>query len=174
MIKVLTNKQKEALTELKGLSNKELLEALAQVCNKYSIQKGQSYYLSDTNGCAFSTLFYNTDADKSILSFQKVYTCEYQAEKELDHIKLRLIIVNRIRELNKGWRPDFGTEFRNRYIYRSSSTNLLGSSLDSTIQTQPLDMYLKSKELADQLIEEMEEDLIAYFTYKNWDWLEVE
>lgn len=168
--------QKDAIELLRGLSKEEILEEFESMkLNKNVIKEGECFYYNDEEGGINKFEYIKRDDDWYNLLFSKCYYNPNEQLKQLRYDTLRMKIVSRIRELNNGWIPDFSNHDMEKYWIRfDHEDKIVEYDLSYCIQYLPSDMYLKSITLAKQLIREMSDELIEYFNYQNWNWLEVD
>lgn len=126
----------------------------------------ETYYYITPNGVCRATKE-DCEWDTQALSFHKVFKTEEEAEKELKRKQAETRVLKRIAEMNEGWIPDWDNEDEYKYSidYSYGNQRLFsdGFSIDKCLLN---DFYLKSKELAEQLISEMEEDLLIMLEVK--------
>lgn len=172
---VMNKEELEALEKLKGYSLEEIGKELAKMTkSKYKIKKDEEYYFLSASGNISRITFQPIMriGDKEQLTVVECFKLEQEAIEYKKYRKAYMRIINKIRKLNAGWTPTF----KERMFFISYDfMNMIKLVIKDTlcISYLPKVMYLKSEELACQLIEENASDLITMFNYENYSWLEV-
>jgi len=99
--------------------------------------------------------------DREIESYSRSFTVfptGEAAQLAVDIQKAKNKVRYRIAELNEGWAPDF-TDNTTKYNIIIENNNSLNLSTSIVVKVLPSYMYLKTRDLADQLIKEMPKEL---------------
>lgn len=138
---------------------------------------GEDYYCSGMTGNGIWDTFNDTEVDRDIIIFSDCFRTKEEQDAYSDYKHATNRLKNWIREHNEGWKPDFTDEsnkyYVGRFYYKATDIHTLGINCDVDIQVQPLWFYLKNEKILGKFVEEMRDDLMTYFTYDNFDWLEV-
>lgn len=95
-----------------------------------------------------------------------LFVTKREAERERDYRAALTRVKRRIAELNDGWTPDWGVYDCRYYVYYDyNSSPALQTYCTTYTKTVNSDMHLKSRSLANQLVEELPEDLKTILTY---------
>ena len=142
---------------------------------------GEKYTYIDADQLIVSTETYPTVFDYSYAdnkensSIGNYFKSEEDAEMVVRAMKLEHAIRIRRIELNDGWEPDWeNTNLRKYFIFYDYSNyfkNYILPEYTFSFNDFPIFGYYKSKEIAQQIIDEFEDDLHWYFTeyYPNRD-----
>lgn len=120
-------------------------------------KEGESYYHLNSFGyiIRFSN---NSDVDKSLFNTQLVFKTKEEAEKHLLKQQAKMRVIKEIARLNEGWTPNWENDDEIKFFIGGLDKELVVELLVE-IKTTNNNLYLKSKELAFQLIETHEKDL---------------
>lgn len=125
-------------------------------------KENEEYYYS-VEGYVGSTNR-NHNIDEDLLKSQQVFQTREDAEKHLEWHQAHVRILKEIARLNNGWIPDWEGRIRNKhFVALDSNYKTFKSTSNSIFKILPNNMYLKSEELANQLIETHKDDLLIYF-----------
>lgn len=157
------NKQKlqQQVNELKA----KLAEVEAELTkpedtiNYWKPKEGDKLFYVDAWGnCTYSIAKDNT-TDR-----YRVFKTEQQAQAYAEYVKAEEALKAEIARLNEGWWPDWkDDQMPKHFIYIVNEK--LGLDLKWSVKTLPNFMYLKSKELAEQLTTTHSKELITYLSY---------
>lgn len=138
---------------------------------------GETYYCSGMTGYGFEDTFDDDEVDIDTITFSDCFRTKEEQNAYSDYKNAIMRLKNWIREHNEGWKPDFNGGLNKYYVFRKyiekSEVYTLDWNAAYDTQTQPLWFYLKNSDLVNQCIEEMHDDLMTYFNYNNFNWLEV-
>ena len=129
-----------------------------QEINLFFEPKKQERYYYINEGGVWS-LVNDSNYDDAILRTNIVFKTKEEAEKELLKQQARVRVIKEIARLNNGWTPSWNVNERKYYIDFSYYRNKL--VYNHCVKSKHLDnnLYLKTEELAKQLIETHSEDL---------------
>lgn len=155
--------------ELEIEVNKKVLEKAGYVktkkeCKRWRAEKHGEYW------CIHSVFGVMKSTDEPYdcfsdfrYSMANYYKTEKEAQKAVD-LQLAIVRVNdRIMELNKGWEPKWNNTQDNYFIDYIFSRNRFGTNHSSYFWVPTVLSYIKSEELASQIISECEDDLKIIF-----------
>jgi len=123
-------------------------------------KNGDKVYYIDVKGNILTMQIWNCENDKSIIKQGNIFKTKEEAENELKLRAAKYRVKKRIWELNGGkfieFNPgadnySFDLEYRNKGIF---------SDTWKIIKLYPSWQYLKTKQLTDQLIRELHDDLL--------------
>lgn len=125
------------------------------------IPKGiEQCWVFDKEGNIYAHIYAGGYIDTGISKTTQVYRTREQAEKALAKQQATIRVKKRIAELNDGWKPDWEDEDQCKYeLYWDFAARKAAISCVSTAKMIDNTLYLKSIGLAEQLINEMRDDL---------------
>lgn len=127
----------------------------------YDLENGDNYYYIDFYGKVESGDEYESESlCDDLLEIGNIFTTLDSAYDKLDKIKATEKVKKRIYELNDGWKPDWNGDCNSKYFFEYDyyydkieiNACYILKSIDNAL-------YLKSYELAEQLINELEKEL---------------
>ena len=118
------------------------------------------YYISPTNTTLANTL--NPKNDRS--TRYRVFQTEAEAQKYADYIKAEETIRKAIAEANEGWLPDWSNYDKSKFVIALTYGKIDVREFRAD-KYLPNFMYIKSKQLAKQLIRDYEQEFITYLSY---------
>lgn len=130
-------------------------------------EKGDHYYYLGS----FVTKVHrwdDDDADHNIRKNHRIYKTREEAEKELEINKAKRRVEIEIARLNDGWKPNWKDHEQPKYsFYYAHSLDKF--RIRGHFEHQVIGFYLKTEELAEQLIKSHEEDLKLIFGVEDND-----
>lgn len=150
------NELKAKLAEMEAELNKP-----EPVINYWQPTKGEKFFYMDPWGnYTHTTAKYNTTER------YRVFKTEQQAQAYAEYVKAEETLKAEIARLNEGWWPDWNVISNGNYVVEfNSDDDYLKLSCYTFTKNQPNFMYLKSRELAYQLIKTHSKELTTYLTY---------
>ena len=125
---------------------------------------GGVYYHSDGGDFIYTAKECRDSIDESHYNSGNYFKTKEEAEQYSRYRILTQKIKDRIAELNEGWTPDWSNETERKFlIYRSYIDAIFSTSNHYYYQSANSSLFLKSKELAEQIIEEFGDDLMVLF-----------
>jgi len=91
------------------------------------------------------------------------YLTRVEAEEKLKKRQIVTKIKDRIFELNNGWKCDWKDEVQYKYSFEISK-RVIDIDFYWSLQDKPSDLYFKSREIGEQLLQEFGNDL--YYLFK--------
>ena len=126
----------------------------------YELENGDNYYYIDFYGKVESGDEWESESlCEDLLEIGNIFTSLDSAYDKLDKIKATEKVKKRIYELNDGWTPNWNDAEEYKYHICSYHNEIITYNI--VLKTKSLDncFYLKSRELAEQLISELEKEL---------------
>ena len=134
------------------------------VINYWQPIESQRYYSVNYLGLVDSS-GYDKSYHKDKLRY-RVFKTREEAEKYAEYVKAEETLRRVIAEANEGWLPDWSNEDSLKYkiLYRCDLDRL---SIDSYSVSKllPNFMYIKSKELAEKLMLQYDDEFVTYLSY---------
>ena len=131
---------------------------------------GTRYYVLNSFGEILVSNWKASDSDKKRLSKLSCFISKEKAQQYVEYTQAEMRILNRVAELNDGWEPTY-TGVNNRTVDKKIyiTYNSKGKNFEwlYVLWTICAPFYLKTGELAQQLISEMEDDLKIYFRVED-------
>ena len=128
-------------------------------------EKGETYYFINEGGVW--SLVNDSDYDDAIIKTNIVFKTKEEAEKELLRRQAKIRVIKEIARLNDGWdvKEHWGNNLIEKYLiayyhiayYHETSKLTVSSAFN--FKTLDNNLYLKTRELAEQLIETHSDDL---------------
>jgi hypothetical protein len=112
-----------------------------------------------------TTKYKNHPLDKWNYHINNMFPTKKEAEEKLYAIKIKYIILDRIRELNEGWKPDwnnYGEEKYHLFYNRVDEVWVIGC--DYNCLGVPEGYYFKSEKIGRKLKDEFGDALVYLFT----------
>lgn len=132
------------------------------VVNYWQPKETNSYYYVNYLGSVGSAS-YDKNYHKDKLRYRVFKTIE-ETEKYAEYVKAEETLRRVIAEANEGWLPDWTNKDEHKYVVVLCIDDLNIFKYETT-KYQPNFMYIKSKELAEKLMEEYEEEFVTYQSY---------
>lgn len=139
-------------------------DELTKLCKKEEVmwfpENGEEAWYVDAHGDVEAMTGWRKSSNYEMFSHKlgHIFKTKEEAEKHLTLIDAKYLVRKRIAELNDGWVPDWNEVDQKKYtITRNNADLVINTGHYSKIQ--PNWMYLKSRELAKQLIKELEPEL---------------
>lgn len=107
----------------------------------------------------------NDDADNNFYKHWLIFKTEEEAQFYLDKQEFITKVNDRIDELNDGWTPDWNSNLSIKYLIVSLSNAFHKEiQVENTvsIKFQNILNYMKSRQIAEQIISEFKDDLLKY------------
>ena len=141
---------------------KEKLAAMEEQLNKpdeykHFPSKGDEYYYYTSIG----TLCSNTAGDDELRV--NVYKTEEEADKAYNKAVAVEKIKRRIVELQGDWKPDFNDDSSKYIIFYNYNNTRFESSIHSKVKFSSLIPYIKTRDITETIINEMEDELKLIF-----------
>lgn len=151
--------QKVTNMEAELADMKLLLSQPEPTINYWQPSKNDRYfYIHPTNQVHTATNHYEEDTK------YRVFQTEAEAQKYADYIKAEETLRKAIAEANEGWLPDWNSFNESKFIV--ALTYGIIYIRDFRTEKYLLNfMYIKSRELAQQLIKDYEQEFITYLSY---------
>ena len=131
------------------------------VINYWQPKGGEQYYYLDY----FSNIgIINRADDGGAETRYRVFKTIEEAEKYAEYVKAEETSRRVIAEVNDGWLPDWTNKDEHKYVVVLYMDDLNIFKYETT-KYQPNFMYIKSKELAEKLMKEYEEEFVTYQSY---------
>ncbi len=134
------------------------------VINYWQPEEANRYYYVNYLGLVGSAS-YAKNYHKDKLRY-RIFKTQKEAEKYAEYIKAEETLRRVIAEANEGWLPDWSNDdsLKCKILYRCDLDRL---SIDSCSVSKLISnfMYIKSKELAEQLMKEYEAEFKTYLSY---------
>lgn len=125
---------------------------------------GEWYYSVSDFGNVCHTKWENDHIDNKVFNLSRMFKSKVEAEKHLRWLKAKRIIELEIARLNEGWTPNWDNSDERKWVVAFDFDCKELDTLSYYIfKTLPNSMYLKSYDLAEQLIETHKEELTIYF-----------
>lgn len=122
----------------------------------------KAFYISE-DGVVNTSLRWGDD-DLHTHKLNHIFKTEAEADNKLAIINAEYIVRKRIHELNDGWVPDWGSGENNYHIMYDYFKNRFYAMAISYRKMLPNWMYIKTDELAEQLIKELPNELELILT----------
>ena len=151
--------QKVANMEAELAEMKLLLSKPDPTINYWQPKSGDSYFYIDQHNDVKNTFCTPSYTETRY----RVFKTETEAQKYADYIKAEETLRKAIAEANEGWLPDWNTSENKFHIY--ISIDQLCVDHNYKIKRLPNFMYIKSRELAQNLIRDYEQEFITYLSY---------
>ncbi len=130
---------------------------------------GEKIYIIGSNELVTKSTVYNNELKKSKVYQGNVFRTREEARKEIEWHKARYTLKKAISKLNNEyWKPDWNDSTLSKYyifFYYLNKEFVVTESV--TIKHCQDWFYLKSKKLAEQLIETHSDDLLVYLEIEN-------
>lgn len=131
---------------------------------RYKPEYGEEYYFIDNAGSIIINIWENDSTDNYRYQTRNVFKTKVEATEKFHIIKKKFEIINRIEELNEGWKPDWKHHNKDKfYIYYGAIDKTWNIDSVITLMKHPNEFYLKSREIGRQLIKEFGDDLKCLF-----------
>ena len=157
---------KEIITSDELLSNEKYSGVYLPLkeCKKIEelpVEYRKTYFYITAQGNIGNSVCYNDSIDKHTFEMGNMFKTQEEAEKALKKQQAKIRVIKRISELNQGWLPNWNDIRESKYLvlYDGMSKRLAN---EHYCYCKKIDnnLYLKSEELAKQLIKEMKTDLL--------------
>lgn len=124
-------------------------------------EKGERYYFVRHYGDVERYKYEDDKTDSGILKTVLVFKTKEEAEKQLRKQQATIRVIKEIARLNEGWVPNWDSGDEKYYIETFFDDRVYKLAVDYVIgfKTADNNLYLKSRVLAEQLIETHEQDL---------------
>lgn len=123
--------------------------------NKLFPQKGDTYWYSSAAG----EIYYNVANDSE--GRLNCYKTKEDAVKSRDIAWAKQRVIAAIEIANNGWKPDWEDKNTDKYNFTlNTNDNSIYTSVWRQVKTFPNNMYMKSREVVEQIIKDYEEDLL--------------
>lgn len=133
-------------------------------CKRWRAERNGAYFFLTYDGYTTNSHEEYSPTSNSRYNLGNYYQTKELAQAALDR-QLALVRVNdRIMELNEGWEPDWDDDNQQKYYvqYKHESVGIVYGSLYTWEIPNRLD-YVKSSDVAFQIISECEDDLKVIF-----------
>lgn len=133
------------------------------VVNYWQPAEYERYYYIDYYGLVDS-LMYETKSQADKVRY-RVFKTDAEAQKYAEYVKAEETLKRVIAEANAGWLPDWhGKEAKYviGFVFKPKHTKVLTYIEDKLF---PNFMYVKSRELAEKLILQYDEEFVTYLSY---------
>lgn len=140
------------------VTQEEYDKAYPKVRKYGRVERGEKYYYS---AFGFVRMGHDDrcDVDDNLYAKGEYYPTEEEAIKDIERKKARMRIIRRIEELNDGWVPDFEDGNMDKFYVNYEHGR---SALSFTYVWRPQALepcfYMKSEEIAEQMIREHGDD----------------
>lgn len=153
--------------QIKALQNGEDITIKAPCKKKKEFpQIGDTYwYISDCDVLIQFDWF--DEYNQSMYDYGNIYQTEDEAIKARDIQLAKTRVKRAIAKANDGWEPEWGEDRNIKYSIRLESIGdsiILVISDTRCVKNRPNWMYMKSEEIAKQILEEYKEDLELIFS----------
>ena len=137
------------------------------------IEDGKYFYIGTGKLSAYESYYpdwFDNFQTKENSSIGNYFKSEEDAKMVIKAMQIEQAIRIRRIELNEGWEPDWNDVDEAKYLI-SNRDNFIISAIMRTQHISPAFGYYKSEEIAEQIIDEFEDELLWYFTeyYPNKD-----
>ena len=141
---------------------KEKLAQMEEELNKHDEfkhfpSKGDEYYYYTSIG----TLYSNTAGDDELRV--SAYETEEDAQKAYNKAVATEKIKRRLLELQGEWEPNFNFDFNKYIIFYNYNNTRFESSIHSKVKFSSLIPYIKTRDITETIINEMEDELKLIF-----------
>ena len=96
-------------------------------------------------------------------SLNRVFKTKEEAEKYAEYVKAEETLRRVIAEANRGWIPDFSSNYPKYYVILDN--NNLKVDYWRTVKFLPSFVYIKNRQLANELVEKYEKEFRTYLSY---------
>lgn len=127
--------------------------------NWFEPKADEKYFHVDGFGKIYSFTYKKDEMDNKILKNNKVYRAREEAELASRKEQAKIKILKRIAELNEGWWPDWESDSESKYDVVIRSLDAFYISRSWSGPNKGSEWYLKSRKLANQLINELKDEL---------------
>jgi hypothetical protein len=170
-IKLTSDQLPPATIQLNGLEVELTPEQLEQIRGSQDFpQIGDKYWRGDNVMDDLPYVFGHGSTDRFHQSTGNLFATKQEAQDHLNWLKARARLINKIKLLNDGWTPDWDNVKQPKYIFyynHVSKRISISWQINSLIQMIPSNLFLKSRELGDQLIKENPDDIKTYLGVKE-------
>ena len=128
--------------------------------NYWQPVEGDNFYYADVLGNTRKGL-----ANDDYTQRYRIFKTQEEAEVYAEYVKAEEALKAEIARLNEGWWPDWKEDQIQQKYYVRLYTKKLEIIYYNQTKTLPNFMHLKSKELAEQLIQSHSKELITYLSY---------
>ena len=147
---------KAKLAEIEALLNQPVI-------NYWQPEEGEFYFFLDN----FNTINKIRRASDGLNETRyRVFKTEKEAEKYAKYSEAEETLRKAIAEANKGWCPDWNdNEAAKTHIYLCNFTKKLITETGINHKALPNFMYIKSREIASDLMETYKQEFLIYLSY---------
>ena len=151
--------QKVTNMEAELADMKLLLSQPEPTINYWQPSKNDRYfYIHPTNQVHTATNHYEEDTK------YRVFKTEVEAQKYADYIKAEETLRKAIAEANEGWLPDWSNYGKSKFVITLTYDKIDVREFKAD-KYLPDFMYMKSEQLAKQLVEKYKQEFITYLSY---------
>ena len=127
------------------------------VINYWQPESRDKYYFANHYGGIY-------EGTKNINgSLNRVFKTKEEAEKYAEYVKAEETLRRVIAEANRGWIPDFSSNYTKYYVILEN--NNLKVDYWRTVKFLPSFVYIKNRQLANELVEKYEKEFRTYLSY---------
>ena len=141
---------------------KEKLASMEEELNKPEVFKhfpsqGEVYHFYTSSGSICSNDSSNVDLKVNVFKSKEEAQKAYNKAVALEKVKRRLL------ELQGDWKPNFNNTFNKYLIFYNHANNRFDYSIYNTLKYPILIPYIKTSEITNTIIDEMEDELKLIF-----------
>lgn len=124
--------------------------------NPFDIKSSDVYYSIDYDGTISSSNFNDKSKfDMCALKFGNICKDEEYMKKRVKEIKLYNLLSNFAYQVNEGWSPNWDDDLESKWFIWFNSRRVAWETIFITTMHSPVDVYFKTKELAQRAIDEI-------------------
>lgn len=124
--------------------------------NPFELQPGDIFYCVDHDGEIERTYFQaNSNSDIRTVKFGNACKDGEYMQKRAEEIRLYNLLSNFAYEVNEGWEPDWDDDLESKWFIWFNSHRVAWETIFITTMHSPVDVYFKTKELAQKAIEKV-------------------
>lgn len=124
--------------------------------NPFEVQSGNIFYFVDYDGCVRWANFNNkSEYDKQAHKFGNACKDEEYMKKRAKEIHLYNLLSNFAYQVNEGWIPNWDDDLESKWFIWFNSRRVAWETIFITTIHSPVDVYFKTKELAQRAIDEI-------------------
>ena len=125
---------------------------------------GETYNCVEADGELDIITWVNDNIDNHYYNTRNVFKTVREAEKRIKEIEKKYEILNRIEELNDGWKPDWNNAKELKFYFGLRAYDGIEVGYTDTVKLNPDEFYFKTKRVGMQLRSEFGSNLKYLFT----------
>lgn len=155
--------------ELSEEKVKELNDVLGVVESEWIPKYGEDYWYIDYKGAIKRDTFYNHGVDNARIEFGNCYKTNTETIMVRDKQKATKRVIKETKRLNAGWKPNWKDDIEYKWYIQYNHDDgdfvVIGRCFTQIVYDN--DIYIKSKELAFELLQSYKEDLKIMFNVED-------